>query len=154
MGDAITMRVAEADDAAAFAAVAEAAYTLYIPRIGRRPMPMDADFPAHVARGEAFAAVEERAVVGYIIMFPRGDHMFIENVAVDPACQGRGIGAVLLDHGEKEARRQDLRAVELYTNEKMTENLTFYPRLGYRETDRRSENGFNRVYFRKELHAA
>ena len=33
----------------------------------------------------------------------------------------------------------------------MTENLELYPRLGYREVDRREEDGFSRVFFRKRL---
>lgn len=35
--------------------------------------------------------------------------------------------------------------LHLYTNEKMTENLSIYPKLGYVEVGRRTENGFNRV---------
>ena len=41
--------------------------------------------------------------------------------------------------------------VRLYTNEAMTENLTFYPRHGYRETGRAVEHGFRRVYFSKAI---
>lgn len=41
--------------------------------------------------------------------------------------------------------------MELYTNAKMTENLTLYARLGWRETDRRTEQGFERVYFEKAV---
>jgi hypothetical protein len=33
----------------------------------------------------------------------------------------------------------------------MHENLELYPRLGYRQTDRRVEDGFERVYFSKKL---
>lgn len=44
-----------------------------------------------------------------------------------------------------------MEAVHLYTNEKMVENLAIYPRLGYAETGRRHEDGFNRVYFEKRL---
>jgi hypothetical protein len=33
----------------------------------------------------------------------------------------------------------------------MTENLDFYPRLGYLETQRVHEDGFDRVYFEKVL---
>ena len=43
------------------------------------------------------------------------------------------------------------RAVELYTNAQMTENLSLYPRLGYAKTGRRMEDGFDRVFYRKEL---
>ncbi|MEQ9160672.1 MAG: hypothetical protein RLO10_10775 [Roseovarius indicus] len=41
--------------------------------------------------------------------------------------------------------------MQLYTNEKMVANLSIYPHLGYAETDRRTEDGFNRVYFEKRV---
>jgi hypothetical protein len=41
--------------------------------------------------------------------------------------------------------------VRLYTNEAMTENLSFYPRHGYRETGRAVQDGFRRVYFSKTV---
>ena len=31
----------------------------------------------------------------------------------------------------------------------MTENLKLYPRLGYREVDRKTDEGFERVFFAK-----
>ena len=77
--------------------------------------------------------------------------MFLENVAVSPNHQGKGVGNRLIAFCEDEAKRLDLQAVELYTNEKMTENLTLYPRLGFEEIGRRKEEGFNRVFFRKQL---
>ena len=49
------------------------------------------------------------------------------------------------------ARRALLGSVYLCTHEKMTENLSMYPKLGYVEVGRRTENGFNRVYFEKTL---
>jgi hypothetical protein len=49
------------------------------------------------------------------------------------------------------ALENDLKLMVLYTNQKMTENLDFYPRLGYVETRRLSEDGFERVYFEKRL---
>ena len=33
----------------------------------------------------------------------------------------------------------------------MTENLSFYPRMGYAEVDRRHEDGFDRVFFEKPV---
>jgi len=134
-------------------ACAAAAYAIYIPRIGREPAPMVADFEGHVAREELFVAVTGGAVAGYIVLYRRGDHLHIENVAVDPACQGRGIGRVLLGFAEEAALDLGLFSIELYTNAKMTENLALYPRLGYEETARRTEDGFDRVFFRKALTA-
>lgn len=57
----------------------------------------------------------------------------------------------LIGFCETVARLRGLTAVRLYTNEKMIENLSIYPKLGYIETGRRVENGFNRVYFEKPL---
>jgi GNAT superfamily N-acetyltransferase len=65
--------------------------------------------------------------------------------------QGRGIGVRLLDLAEDHARSLHLGEVRLYTNEAMTENLSYYPRHGYAETHRAEQDGFRRVYFRKPL---
>jgi GNAT superfamily N-acetyltransferase len=137
-------------DEASVRACAEDAYARYVGAIGRKPAPMIADFAAQISRGWVFVEDDETVgVAGYVVFFPRGDAMFLENVAVRPARQGCGLGRRLIAFCEAEAARLNLAAVELYTNEKMTGNLSLYPRLGYVETGRRTENGFNRVYFRK-----
>jgi hypothetical protein len=41
-----------------------------------------------------------------------------------------------------------LRVLSLYTNVAMTENRAPYHRVGFVETHRAVENGFNRVYMR------
>ena len=113
---------------------------------------MVADFKAAVQRGEIDMLVDDDGgVVGFIHHYHRSDHHFIENVAIDPAYRGKGHGRRLLRHAEEQSRRSGCAAIELYTNEKMTENLELYPRLGFHETGRREENGFNRVYFRKDI---
>ena len=52
-----------------------------------------------------------------------GDYLLLDNIAVDPARHGQGIGRRLLDFTEAEARRRGYGAVELYTNEVMVENI-------------------------------
>lgn len=44
--------------------------------------------------------------------------------------------------------------MHIYTNEKMAENLSISPNLGYAEVDVRTEHGFSRVYFVKQLSPA
>ncbi|MES0882776.1 GNAT family N-acetyltransferase [Roseibium sp. SCP14] len=120
--------------------------------IGRKPAPMVADFEAQIQAGLIHAAFDAKgALLGFIVFFPKDDHMFLENVAVDPSAAGRGIGKLLIGYCEEAARREGLGSIRLYTNEKMTENLAIYPHLGFAETERRSEDGFNRVYFEKRL---
>jgi GNAT superfamily N-acetyltransferase len=70
---------------------------------------------------------------------------------VAPDAQGHGYGRLLLERAERDAAEGGLAEVRLYTNEAMTENLTFYPRHEYRETGRAVEDGFRRVYFSKAV---
>ena len=110
---------------------------------------MNADFASQIASGYVHVASDGSAVVGYVVFYPQGDHIHLENVAVLQAHAGRGIGRQLIEHVECSARRMGLNAVELYTNEAMTENLAMYPKLGYVEVDRKRQAGFDRVFFRK-----
>ena len=59
------IRRAGPGDAAALRAIAAAAYEKYVPRIGRPPAPMTADYERPVAAGQAWAAVEDGHVVGF-----------------------------------------------------------------------------------------
>ena len=56
-----------------------------------------------------------------------------------------------MDHAVGEAKRRRLSAVRLYTNAAMTENLSMYAHMGFVETHRAAEKGFNRVYLRWTL---
>ena len=145
------LRRANASDLAAVSACARAAYAKYVPRMDREPAPMNADFEAQIARGHVWVVVQDREVAGYAVSYPEGDHLHLENVAVQPALAGCGLGRQLIEHVERTARREGYAAVELYTNVAMTENLTMYPKLGYVETGRRREDGFERVFFRKSV---
>jgi ribosomal protein S18 acetylase RimI-like enzyme len=142
------------DDASAVSAVVDAAYSVYVARIGRPPAPMTADYAGLIAEGEVWVAADDDGrVVGVLVIRPSGDALELENVAVDPARQGLGHGRALIEFAEQHALELDLRAVELYTNEAMVENLRLYARLGFVETGRGVEAGYRRVYFRKTLDA-
>ena len=145
------IRPACPDDLDAVRRCAELAYRRYVAAIGRKPAPMVADFAAQIAAGRVDIAERGGMVLGFIVAYRRADHLHVENVAVLPQWQGRGWGRRMLAHVEERARSAGIGALELYTNEKMTENLGFYPRLGFREVGRREEDGFARVFFRKEL---
>jgi ribosomal protein S18 acetylase RimI-like enzyme len=144
------IRQAQASDVSTIEDIVERAYSRYIQRIGRRPAPMDADYAERIRRGQAFVA-EDGHVTGLIILIGEPDHVLIENVAVDLRHQGEGIGRALLDYAETSACALGAAELRLYTNATMTENLVLYTRLGYQEIDRRTENGFERVFFSKCL---
>jgi ribosomal protein S18 acetylase RimI-like enzyme len=150
-GAVLTVRRAEVLDAAALAALAGQAYQVYVPRIGRPPAPMTANYAEAVRGGLTWVAAEDGEIVGLLVLAVQLDHLLLENVAVLPSAQGRGIGARLLAFAEEQTRALGRDEIRLYTNEAMTENLGYYPRHGYTETHRAEQDGFRRVFFRKRL---
>jgi GNAT superfamily N-acetyltransferase len=149
----ISFRAARPAEAETLRTIAAAAYQLYVPRIGRAPAPMTADYDTAIRDGQAWVAAEDGQVAGFVILVAQPGYLLLENVAVLPTAQGRGIGAGLLAIAEERARSLGLHEIRLYTNEMMTENLTYYPRHGYTETHRMRQDGFQRVFFRKRLDA-
>jgi ribosomal protein S18 acetylase RimI-like enzyme len=147
----VILRPAADEDVAVLRVIATAAYEGYVPRIGRAPAPMTADYAQAVRSGHGWVATDHGEVVGFVILIPEPGYLLLEKVAVLPAAQGRGIGARLLALAEDQAHCLGLGEVQLYTNEAMTENLAYYPRHGYIETGRAEQDGFRRVFFRKRL---
>jgi ribosomal protein S18 acetylase RimI-like enzyme len=147
----LRIRRAWRDDALVLNGLAQRAYAPYVPRIGRRPAPMDDDYIKRIARGNAFVAETTSRVVGLIVMIRRADYLLVENVAVDPDHQREGIGRALLAFAETTARDAGIPTLRLYTNAEMTENLLFYSRLGFEETDRRISKGFERIFFSRRI---
>jgi N-acetylglutamate synthase-like GNAT family acetyltransferase len=150
LGD-VSLRLAEHADVEAIRQLLHAAYQRYVERIGRKPPPMTADYGSAVEAGRVWVAEQGDRVVGLLVLQPFEDHLLLENVAVLPQAQRLGVGSRLLHVAEEQARAHGLHQLRLYTNEAMTENLAWYPRRGYRETHRSSENGFRRVFFTKDL---
>ena len=146
-----TIRKAQRRDVQAITACARAAYSMYVDRIGREPAPMVADFATQVAEGLVYVIGAGGAIDGYVVFYPRNDHIHLENLAVWREHSGKGRGGQLIAFVEDQARHHGLAAVELYTNAKMFENLNMYPKLGFVEMDRWTEDGFERVFFRKNV---
>ena len=165
MDPSLELAHATPSDLTSVVALVRAAYAPYVERIGREPAPMGADYAAGIAAGQVVvarrvsghtqSATEPPAtrceILGLIVTEAFTDHLLIENIAVSPAAQGLGVGGALLEHAYAEARTLRLDEVRLYTNAKMTENLSYYPRRGFKPTGRRHEDGFDRVYFARSV---
>ena len=148
---AVSFRPAERRESDAIRSLVRDAYALYVPRMDREPAPMVADYAGLIASGVLEVAELDGFLAGILVCYPRDDHLHVENVAVSSKAQGRGIGRALMARAEARARELSLDAIELYTNEVMEENFPFYAALGYAETGRMAEDGYNRVFFRKEI---
>jgi anti-sigma regulatory factor (Ser/Thr protein kinase)/ribosomal protein S18 acetylase RimI-like enzyme len=148
---AVTIRPATPADVADIEMIVLGAYARYVPRIGRRPAPMSADYHRLVRQGVVWVALAPHRPVGVIVLVPHPDHLLVENVAVAPGQQGLGIGTRLLRLAEEQAGHAGVAELRLYTHESMTENLALYRRRGYVETHREEQDGFRRVFLRKTL---
>lgn len=145
------VRAATAADAGAIASCVDAAYRHYIARIGKPPGPMRDDYADVVRRHRVLVAEVAGTVAGVLVLMQTANGILLDNLAVHPAHQRRGLGRRLLRLAESETRDAGHAHLELYTHELMRENIAFYRRAGYVETARRRELGYNRVYMRKLL---
>jgi GNAT superfamily N-acetyltransferase len=145
------LRRAAVEDADAITTLVHDAYQHYEPLIGRTPLPMLTDYAVAVHEHAVWVIEEADGIVGVLELDVRDDHLWIENVAVAPGEQGRGLGRRLLLFAEDEARRQGRWEVGLLTNERYGANLAMYTRYGFRETHRQPHLGTDLVFFRKIL---
>jgi len=141
-------------DARAINRLVAAAYTPYIPLIGRTPIPMLTDYAIAVREHEVWVLVAGEAVVGVVELVGQPDHLWLEDVAILPEWQGRGLGGRLIRHAEDVARRHGLSEIRLLTNERYTADIAIYTRHGYRETHRQPHLGTDLVYFAKAIDLA
>ena len=146
----ITTRPATPDDVAAIADLVRRAYAMYLPRMDREPAPMKDDYPSLVKEGRVTVAVDGE-IVGAIVNWIVDGEMYVDNIAVDPAARGRGIGDLLLELVVDEGRRAGCPRVWLYTNAVMTENVGYYERRGFMQYDRRIDAGYDRIFFERRL---
>jgi len=151
MGVGPHIRPAVAADVPRIEAIVETAYAKYVARIGKKPGPMLDDYRARVAQGNAWVAEVDGAVVGLLVLLPEPGYLLLDNVAVAPEAHGKGVGRALIAFAEDETRRRGHAEIRLYTHEKMVENIAMYPRLGYEETHRAEQAGYQRVFMRKRL---
>lgn len=145
------IRPAEPADVDTVREVVRAAYAHYIARIGKPPGPMLDDYARRIADSQAWVLEHAGRIAGVLVLEAQTDSLLLDNIAVHPQNQGSGHGRTLMAFAEAEARRRGFAEIRLYTHVLMTENQALYRRLGYVETGRVTEKGFDRVYMAKLL---
>lgn len=128
----IEIRQATPQDAAAIASLTRAAYTKWIAVIGREPKPMEANYDEAVLKHRFDLLYVDGRLAALIETVKEPDHLLIENVAVSPDFQGRGLGGRLLKHAEDLACELGHGELRLYTNKKFATNVELYLHVGYR----------------------
>jgi GNAT superfamily N-acetyltransferase len=144
------IRLAEATDRAAVEAIVRDAYAPWVQVVGAEPLPLVADYGELIA-DERVYVLENGEIDALIVLEVDDDVLLVDNVAVRPDRQGRGLGRRLMAFAEFRARSLHLPALRLYTNEKMASNIGLYESLGYRETGREDIDGRHVVHMSKRL---
>ena len=146
------LRRATSSDARAVRDLSRAAYARWVPLIGREPLPMTADYDRAIASHIIDLFEEGGQLLALIEMIEQEDHLLVENIAVRPDQQGKGLGDWLLRHAEGIARSLDLEETRLYTNAAFISNLAFYTKRGYEEYRRGAiVPGTTTVFMRKRI---
>ncbi|GAB3666629.1 GNAT family N-acetyltransferase [Actinocorallia lasiicapitis] len=143
------IRVAGVADVRRVEGIVRAAYEPWVTVVGMRPIPMEADYARLVGDGLVWVAGEP--VDGLIVLVPEAEALLVENVAVEPGAQGKGVGRALLAFAEEEARRLGKAQVRLYTNRLMASNIALYERVGYVRTRQETIDGRQVVHLEKWL---
>jgi GNAT superfamily N-acetyltransferase len=149
--NAMELRRAGPQDAGFVRELTRKAYAKWCDILGREPLPMTADYDHAVRHHMIDLAFIDGRLVGLVEMIARENDLLIENVCVDPAEQGVGIGRRLVAHAEGEARRLGHRVIRLYTNKLFAANLGFYRGVGYEVEREEPFRGGTVVHFRKVL---
>jgi ribosomal protein S18 acetylase RimI-like enzyme len=147
----LRIRAAIATDVPAIAQIVDHAYRHYIARMGKPPGPMLEDYAARVSEGVVWVLEEGAVIAAMIVLVPGPNYLLLDNIAVSPARQGLGLGRRLLAFAEDEALRRGYCEIRLYTHQTMVENQLLYTSIGYEETGRGAEAGYDRVFMRKQL---
>lgn len=151
--EGLAVEAAKIEDAPIIKSMVHAAYAKYVDRIGREPAPMTADYTELLQTHDVrvLRTSDNGKIVAAVVLSTDADSVKINNLVVDQAAQGKGYGKVMMNYAEDVARARGRPALTLFTNVKMWENMVFYPKLGFVETERRNEDGYDRVYYRKDL---
>ncbi len=148
------IRQATPGDSTAVMDCSRSAYEKFAQRLGYQPKPMIADYAELIAELRVWVLVEGDDLAGVLVLLPEPEHLLVYSVAIQPALQGKGYGRRLMAFAEDQARERGFRRMALYTNERMSENVAIYERLGFARYDRRehpTRAGSWLIYMRKPV---
>lgn len=148
---AIAINAAIPSDVDSIRDIVRAAYSKWIPLIGREPRPMVADYEKAIEIHQIDLLQVGPDVVGLVETALKEDHIWIENIAVRPEAQGKGYGSILMGHAEKRGVAGGVAEVRLLTNEAFASNIALYAKCGFIIDRKEPFMGGYAVYMSKKL---
>ncbi len=147
------IRPARADETGALHTLVQLAYAPWEATMGFRPGPMDDDYVARIQAGQVWV-LDDGGIAAIVVLEPGEGWVMLDNVAVHPERQGKGLGRRMIAFAAAEARRRSARELRLYTHALMASNLARYAYLGFHEIGRKRVGPYDRVYMTLDLAAS
>ena len=119
-------------DLDAVKAFQHAAYAPNRATLGVEPFPLLVDYADVLRDYEVWLADGPDGLAGVLVLEPRPEDLLVWSVATAPSAQKSGLGGRLLAASEERARQLGRTAIRLYTGQKLTGNVAWYSRHGYR----------------------
>lgn len=145
------VKSAKPTDVDTIRAIVRAAYSKWVPIIGREPRPMVADYESAIERHQFGLLQVGDDIVGLIETDLKSDHIWIENIAVKPEEQGKGYGSILIAHTEMLAAEAGVGEIRLLTNEQFESNIALYAKASFTIDGKEPFMGGTTVYMSKKL---
>jgi GNAT superfamily N-acetyltransferase len=127
----LAIKRAEPEDAALVRDITRRAYAKWVQVIGREPLPMVVDYAKAVLVSDIHILSLDEVPVAIVVLERKHDSLYIDNLAVEPAAQGKGFGRHLLQHVEREAQQYGVKKITLLTNAAFASNVSFYLAHGF-----------------------
>ena len=141
-------RKANSKDEETIKLIASRAYEKYIKRMGQEPAPMK---PNIQKNDIVFVCEKDNKIIAFAILVIKDGNILLENLAVEPLFQKKNVGTTFISFIENYLISEKFNFYQLYTNEKMIENILWYQKIGFKKIKEVTEKGLNRVYFQKKL---
>jgi GNAT superfamily N-acetyltransferase len=141
----LALRRARPEDASQLRRIVAAAFAQYE---GRLDPPSGAlvesedSLRAKIADGGAWLCQHAGEPIGCAFFAPRADHLYLGRLAVLPAWRGRGVGELLLQRVEDDAREQGFASVQLGVRLALSPLRGWYEARGYTLLEERSHAGY------------
>ncbi|MEQ8332316.1 GNAT family N-acetyltransferase [Nisaea sp.] len=90
-----------------------------------------------------FLAEDDGRICGAVFATEKGDAVYLDRLAVDPAVRGRGIARRLIEAVEAHARATGAARITLGVRLALQQNIDYFQRWGFVETGRKAHEGFD-----------
>ncbi|WP_370159968.1 GNAT family N-acetyltransferase [Limimaricola soesokkakensis] len=150
------IRKANSDEVQECEAVLRAAFDGFVRRLGRN-LREDAysGLPDEVSEARVLVAIDQSSIRGVAIYSLVDNSWNIDQVAVRPVDQGRGVGSALIERISSDAKAMGVATLRLDTVEFMSDLLRLYRRHGFEVAEKglpkHGRDNFMRVFMRKNI---